>query len=355
MFFTANELQVNRRMQAHFSELVANREQFNKSQLALAALYGNSLSVDQRLAVNVSLTNDFWADVDRSIIQMRDATVGMEILTDLSSVQTILSVGKTAKLYTKVGEIAEDVSISMDGQAPYSFDHTEYDTDGDPIPVFSAGYGVNWRHAEGLRTVGYDLVQDSQEAKLKVYNETLVDYVLNGSDRAKVQTYSGQGLKTHRNTKKINLGAGGANINLTSASAADVLAFFTTGAFGQNARANRVVAYDVLWVSPEIAANIGQDYVVNGVVNGTLEDQIKKRGKVREIRETYALSGNEFLGYERRRDVVTPLVGMTTGITALPRPLPNSNFNFQILSALGIQVKADGAGRSGVVYGANLT
>lgn len=46
--------------------------------------------------------------------------------------------------------IADDVSISIDGQASYSFDNTEFGSDGDPIPVFTAGYGVNWRHAFGL-------------------------------------------------------------------------------------------------------------------------------------------------------------------------------------------------------------
>ncbi|WP_237769254.1 major capsid protein, partial [Enterobacter hormaechei] len=37
-----------------------------------------------------------------------------------------------------------------------------------------------------------------------------------------------------------------------------------------------------------------------------------------------------------------------------PRPLPNVNYNFQIMSAEGLQITADDQGLSGVVYGANL-
>ncbi len=107
----------------------------------------------------------------------------MEIVNDLIGVQTVLPVGKTAKLYNVVGDIADDVSVSIDGQAPFSFDHTDYASDGDPIPVFTAGYGVNWRHAAGLNSVGIDLVLDSQMAKMRKFNQKRVNYYLNGDSK----------------------------------------------------------------------------------------------------------------------------------------------------------------------------
>ena len=64
--------------------------------------------------------------------------------------------------------------------------------------------------------------------------------------------------------------------------------------------------------------------------------------------------GNEFIGYQRRQDVVSPLVGMATGVVPLPRKLPQSNYNFQIMGAMGLQVKRDDDGLSGVIYGADL-
>jgi hypothetical protein len=173
-------------------------------------------------------SRDFWAEIDNQVLQLRDQEVGMEIVNDLIGVQTVLPVGKTAKLYNVVGDIADDVSVSIDGQAPFSFDHTDYASDGDPIPVFTAGYGVNWRHAAGLNSVGIDLVLDSQMAKMRKFNQKRVNYYLNGDSKIQVQSYPAQGIKNHRNTKKINLGsgAGGANIDLTTSDMTALFAFF---------------------------------------------------------------------------------------------------------------------------------
>lgn len=357
MFFTKEYLAANRNMAGHWSELWANRGVFNTQNELMVNQYRHTLTPEM-LAANAvqGLSQTFWAEIDGQVVQQRDQETGMEIVNDLLSVQTVLPVGKTAKLYNVVGGIAEDVKITMDGQAPYSFDHTQYGTDGDPIPMFTAGYGVNWRHAVGLNTVGIDLVLDSQQAKLREFNKKIVSYMLDGSDNINVDgNKPGQGLRNHRNTKKIDLDAGGANIDLTTANAAALIGFFGQGAFGQMARANRVDAYDVLWVSPEVWSNLAQPYFVNGVISGNVMQAVLPFAPVREIRMTYALSGNEILGYQRRRDVVTPLVGATTGVTALPRPLPQSNFNFQIMAALGLQVLKDSDGRGGVVYAAELT
>lgn len=361
MFFTQHQITNNARVARHWDDLWMNRDIWATTQDQMVELHRNSLS-PEILALNAvgGAARDFWADIDAQIIQLRTEVIGMEILDDLLPVQTTLPVGKTAKLYNVVGDIADDVAISMDGQAPFSFDHTEYDSDGDPVPMFTAGYGVNWRHAEGLRTVGIDLVLDSQSAKLRKYNQKLVAYLLDGSSRISVDGKPGQGLRNHRNTVKLDLGAGGANIDLTTATAAQYLAFFGTGAFGQMTRNNRVTQYDTVWVSPEIWANLSQPYLIdvnggtNGLIGGSVMNAILPFAPVRQFRMTYALKGNEMLGYERRRDVVSPLVGMTTGVVPLPRPLPNVNYNFQIMGAMGVQVKKDGDGHAGVFYAADL-
>ncbi|MDX3997877.1 DUF6260 family protein [Pseudomonas aeruginosa] len=261
MFLTQQAIAAHPRLMGHFQELQANRNIWNNQNAAMITHHRGAMTPEM-LACNAlaGLGREFWAEVDAQIIQYRNQETGMEIVNDLLQVQTVLPIGKTAKLYNVVGDIADDVSVSIDGQAPYSFDHTEYNSDGDPIPVFTAGYGVNWRHAAGMNTVGIDLVLDSQAAKLRKFNKRIVAYTLDG------------------------------------------MRFIPA----------------------------------------------------RAVRQTFALSGNEFLGYQRQRDVVTPLVGMATGVVPLPRPLPQVNYNFQIMSAMGIQVKKDDEGLSGVIYGANL-
>lgn len=362
MFLTQNAIAAHPRLMGHFQELQANRNIWNTQNAAMLNAHRAAMTPEMLQANAIQgLSQTFWAEIDRQIIQYRDQETGMEIVNDLLGVQTVLPIGKTAKLYNVVGDIADDVSVSIDGQAPYSFDHTEYGSDGDPIPVFTAGYGVNWRHAAGLSTVGIDLVLDSQAAKLRKFNKALVSYVLDGDSKIQVESYPAQGLRNHRNTQKLNLGSGsgGANIDLTTATQEQLATFFTSGAFGQVARNNKVAAYDVLWVSPQIYANlmkpatatIGGAQLLSG---GSVLQLITQFIPARSIRQTFALSGNEFLAYERRQDVVTPLVGMATGVVPLPRPLPQVNYNFQIMAAMGLQVKRDDEGLSGVLYGANL-
>lgn len=362
MFFTPETLANNTRLRGHWNHLWANRNMWNAQNAAM--IEANRLHMTpEMLSTNAlaGLGRDFWAEIDRQIIQYRDQETGMEIVNDLMGVQSVLNIGKTAKLYNIAGDIADDVSISLDGQPPYSFDHTEYDSDGDPIPVFTAGYGVNWRHAEGLQTVGVDIVLDSQAAKLRKFNKRLVSYTLDGDASIRVQGYQAQGLRNHRNTVKVNLGsgAGGANIDLTTATQTQLAEFFTTGAFGQAARNNKVAAYDVLWVSPQIWANLNKPAtaVIGGgslLTGGSVLQLIMQYIPAASVRQTFALSGNEFVAYQRRQDVVTPLVGMATGVVPLPRTMPQHNFNFQIMAAMGLQIKRDGDGKSGVLYGANL-
>ena len=356
MYFEANAEKKYPHLTSHWNTMWANRTWFDKTDKAMMAAYNSAMP--SGMAVNAGgITRDYWAAMDNQIVELRNTGVGMEIVNDLLQVQTVVDIGKTAKFYNNVGNIAEDVTVSIDGQAPYSFDHVDYGQDADPIPVIQAGWGVNWRHFAGLRTEGIDIVLDSQRAKMRVYNDKLVSLTLDGASNISVQGFKSQGLRNHRNTKKINLttaGASGAAINLATATAAELIAFFQ-GPFATLLRANRVPELDVLWVSDEVGVNLGKVYVENGVTVGTVMDYLLRFIKVREIRSTYALVGNEALGYVRNRDVVTPLVGMATSIQALPRPMPETNYNFRAMGAMGIQVKADADGLGAVVYLANLT
>lgn len=355
MFYTRNSLAANAQgaahMQAHWNHLWAHR---NFSVNADNALMAQAVAAG--LMTNASgITKDYWQAFDTQVLEMRNQETGMEIVNDLLTVQTVLPIGKTVKFYNQSGNIADDVIISIDGQAPYSFDHTDFDGDADPIPIIQAGFGVNWRHFQGMQSIGIDLALESQRAKQREYNKKLVGLILDGADNINVEGYQSQGLRNHRNTKKINLGAGGggANIDLTTATAAQLIAFFQ-GPFASVLNTNFIDQLSILWVSPEIDANLSKIYVENGVTIGTVKDYLMKFIRVGEIRRTFAFSGNEFAGYVRDRDVITPLVGMPTGVMALPRPMPEMNYNFRIMGAMGLQVKVDGDGLGGVVYGAVL-
>ena len=347
MYFTKENLATNARMQGHWNELWAQRNIFNaKHDAMIAANKANMTS--EMLACNAvgGFAKEFWKEIDNQIIELNTEEIGIEIVNDLMGVQTVLPIGKTLKMYSVSGDINDEVVMSMDGQAPHGFDHTEYGSDGDPIPMFAAGYGVNWRLAQGLNTVGIDLALDSQRLKLKKFNKARVQFYLNGNENMVVDGHKAMGIKNHKNTQQLTM-----TTDLTTAQFDALIDFFTIGEFGVLARNNFVAKYDVMWVSPEIMANLTRPHIVNGAVVGSVLNTVMPFAPVGEIRQTFALKGNEIIAYQRRRDVITPLIGMTTGVVPVPRTMPTDNYNFKIMSAEGLQITCDMLGRSGVVYG----
>ncbi|HBD5291393.1 TPA: hypothetical protein KKL34_000644 [Escherichia coli] len=347
MYFTKENLATNARMQGHWSELWAQRNIFNAQHDAMIAANKANMT-SEMLACNAvgGFAKEFWKEIDNQIIELNTEEIGIEIVNDLMGVQTVLPIGKTLKMYSVSGDINDEVVMSMDGQAPHGFDHTEYGSDGDPIPMFAAGYGVNWRLAQGLNTVGIDLALDSQRLKLKKFNKARVQFYLNGNENIKVDGHEAMGIKNHKNTQQLTL-----TTNLTTATFDALIDFFTIGEFGVLARNNFVAKYDVMWVSPEIMANLARPHIVNGAVVGSVLNTVMPFAPVGEIRQTFALKGNEIIAYQRRRDVISPLIGMTTGVVPVPRTMPTDNYNFKIMSAEGLQITCDMLGRSGVVYG----
>lgn len=347
MYFTKENLATNARMQGHWSELWAQRNIFNAQHDAMIAANKANMTAEM-LACNAvgGFAKEFWKEIDNQIIELNTEEIGIEIVNDLMGVQTVLPIGKTLKMYSVSGDINDEVVMSMDGQAPHGFDHTEYGSDGDPIPMFTAGYGVNWRLAHGLNTVGIDLALDSQRLKLKKFNKRRVKFYLEGNENMVVDGHKAMGIKNHKNTQQLTL-----TTDLKAATFDELIDFFTIGEFGVMARNNFVAKYDVMWVSPDVMANLARPHIVNGAVVGSVLNTVMPFAPVGEIRQSFALTGNEIIAYQRRRDVISPLIGMTTGVVPVPRTMPTDNYNFKIMSAEGLQITCDMLGRSGVVYG----
>ncbi|HID2198424.1 TPA: major capsid protein [Escherichia coli] len=347
MYFTKENLATNARMQGHWNELWAQRNIFNAQHDAMIAANKANMT-SEMLACNAvgGFAKEFWKEIDNQIIELNTEEIGIEIVNDLMGVQTVLPIGKTLKMYSVSGDINDEVVMSMDGQAPHGFDHTEYGSDGDPIPMFAAGYGVNWRLAQGLNTVGIDLALDSQRLKLKKFNKARVKFYLEGNENMVVDGHKAMGIKNHKNTQQLTL-----TTDLKAATFDELIDFFTIGEFGVMARNNFVAKYDVMWVSPDVMANLARPHIVNGAVVGSVLNTVMPFAPVGEIRQSFALTGNEIIAYQRRRDVISPLIGMTTGVVPVPRTMPTDNYNFKIMSAEGLQITCDMLGRSGVVYG----
>lgn len=360
--FEKEKIATNANHASQFARTMGERRIGRHNQTLIVNQYGEYLNADelQRNAAD-QFGVKFWAEIDRRAIEVRDNDQGRELMTDLMTLATPLDVGKTIKTYAREGDIQDEVKISMDGQTPVTFDHVDSESEGDPVPIFQAGFGINWRHWKGLQSENIDLLADSQRAKMKVILSRMADYLLDGDAKIKVSGFAAQGIRNHRNTKKINLttaGAAGAPIDLTAAATSnDVILNFWNQTFALQLDANYVNGkLSVVWVSPEIMRRMTVPFsAADGFKSGTLLSAILEFGRVGEFKQTYKLSGNQFLGYMRDKDSISPLVGQAVSTTPIARLQPRDNYNFEIWSALGLQIKADANGRGSVFYAANLT
>lgn len=344
----------------HFRHEMALRREYNAQQARMADL-GQFDPIAQAVNAAGVYGPQAWLAIDQTAAEVATSTRGTEIYQDLQSLVTPLPLGKTVRVWNNVGTIHNEVMVSMDGQSPLSADQVSMSQDADPIPLFTARFGVNYRHELANRTEMVPLIQDSQRAKMDVYMAALAGYVANGSANISEAGFKGEGLKNHRNTEKLDLGTSGFNVDLTSANEAALMKFFTVDLSGV-LDDNNVQTID-LWVSKEVRANLSNDAGIVGI-DQTIEQRILKRNpRIASIQTAYnsdvpgfatGLTGNEILAYVKSKSFIEMLVGQSIQIVPVPRLELRANFNFDISSALGVQIKRRG-NNSGVFFGASLT
>ena len=358
LFFDKEKIASDRNIAAQFTgHTQAERRYAHHNQKLIVDQYGqvmDSEDLTKNAAENFGVK--FWAEIDRAALEVRDNEGGRGMLDDLLGIATSVNIGKTVKTYAKAGDIHEEVKISMDGQTPITFDHVDRTDDADPIPIMNCGFGINWRHWQGLMTENIDLLAESQAAKMKVFRNYLAKYIKDGDKSISVAGYAGQGIRNHRNTQKIDLTLIG--IDLTAAATTnDAIVNFWSQAFAIQLDANYLTGkIDIVWVSPEIMRRMSVPFSTSaGFKGGALIQYVIDFGRVKEFRVDYDLVGNEFIAYNRDRNVITPLVAQAMSTTPVPRLKPRDNYNFEIWAAMGLQIKADANGRSSVFYAKNFT
>lgn len=342
---------------AQFAIVQNQRKLAAGMQSQLVDQYGNLMDSETLVKNNATVfDNLWWADLDRRAIATRENDRGRELLTDLMKLAKPVDIGYTFKTYGLQGNIDSEVKISMDGQTPEVYDHVDTTQEGDPIPIFNTGFGINWRKWVGQRNANLNTVADSQALKLKDMLEAMCDYALDGSPKVVEKGFPGQGIRTHRNTRKIDLTVAGIDLTSGSTTNDDILDFWNQ-TFAIHLDANYVPGkIDVVWVSPEIDRRMKVPFSNSqGFKGGTLETYILQFGRVGEFRVTYKLKGNEFLAYNRDSDSIAPLVGQAVATVPVERRGPRDNFNFEIWGAMGFQITADANGRGSVFYAAKLT
>lgn len=331
---------------AWWGELSVEREHFHRTEEVHANLMkemlGNAAAI---------LPRDAWLDLDGITRRVMRNDEGQVYMADLMPLAKAVNIGKLVHL-NRVSSDAGTVVRSMSGQVPVPLDKVTYDYRGSPVPIFSTAYGREWREWNTLQSENFDALGDDQEAHTAKIRRDMALYALDGDSTIVVGGYAAYGIRTSPLSKSINLGAGagGANIDLTTATADQIDAFFS-GPFGAMLDANLITGKVNLYISPEIARAWDKAYsAAAGFKPGTIMEFVAKNRRINKIAVTYELTGNAFFGFVPNSDYIRPLVGMAVNTTAKTRQNPTDNYQFLIMGAMGIEIRADFNGKSGVFY-----
>lgn len=344
MRYFDEQLIANSRHHAEWWELQCiNREWFHQTEEHFATFH-NAASI---------LPRDAWLDLDgvtRTIMRNDEGSVYMN---DLMKLSKTVHIGKLAHLY-RVSSDAGSVVRSLSGQVPTPLDKVVYDYRGTPVPIFSTAYGREWREWNTLRSENFDALSDDQEAHTAKIKRNMAQYALTGDANIVVGGYQAYGIMNHPYSKPINLGSavGGANIDLTSnATTNDAIITFFSSYLGAILDANLVTQKVNVYVSPEIGRRLDQFYSTSGQFKeGTLMDYLAKNRRLGKIQVTYELTGNQFFAFVPSSEFIRPLIGMAVSTTPLTRLNPTDNYQFLIMGAMGLEIRADYTGKSGVFH-----
>lgn len=324
-----------------WGEVSANREWFHQTEDAFAGVL-NSAAV---------LPRDAWMELDSITRRVLRADEGQVWMADLMPLAKAVHIGKLVHL-NRVSSDAGSVVRSMSGQVPVGMDKVVYDYRGTPVPIFSTAYGREWREWNTLQSENFDALADDQEAHTAKIKRDQALYVLNGDANIVFQGYQAYGIKTHPLSKSINLGSavGGANIDLTTATADAIDAFFA-GPFGAMLDANLITGKVNLYISPEIARAWDKAYSASaGFKGGTIMEFVAKNRRINKIAVSFELSGNSFFGFVPSSEFIRPLIGMAVNTTAITRLNPTDNYQFLEMGAMGLEIRGDYNSKSGVFY-----
>jgi hypothetical protein len=334
-YFDTQLLANSRPHQQWWGEVCLERENFRVNEERLGQLMVNMGMLANSTAI---LPREAWMELDATTRAILRADEGRAWMDDLMPLAKPVHIGRLVHMTRTSSDTANPVNRSMSGQVPAAMDKTVYDYEGTPIPIFSTAYGREWREWNTFQSNNFDALVDDQENTTRKIQRDQAMYVLDG------------GIKNHPLTKLINLGtgAGGININLTTATADELDDFFTQD-FGAVLDANLVTQAVNIYISPEIARAWDKSYSgAAGMKDGTIMQYLEKNRRINKIKVSYELSGNEFFGFVPNSQFIRPLIGMAINTTAKARMNPTDNYQFLIMGALGLEIRGDYNGKSGV-------
>jgi hypothetical protein len=288
---------------------------------------------------------DLFREWDNQTIQQFRLDEGDNILNRLLPLSMSVNIGRTILEGARSSD-AGNFTQSMSGEEGSRFDNVDYDRQKTIIPIGQNGFKRNWREGVQLSLEDFNDAAIQQSEATRTHRQGVIGSFMDGHKNKdgqfiKEDGADWQGVRADSRVDQIDLGAGGLNVDLTSSatSGADIF-----NAFVEMARIravdNKVAASAVYFVSPTIMFNFVRDFSTT-FSGKSINNKLLEIVGIAGIEMSSVLVGNQVLSIPFNTNFIQPLVGMGVSTIALPRPTWNSPFAFEVVSAIGWNVKND--------------
>ena len=331
-----------RPMKAQFDEMWANRK-------------NNDPKFNQLVANAGRKPADLYLEWDNQTIPEFRLDEGDNILNPLMELSRSINIGRTVLGDTRASDAGVFVQ-SMSGEHGTVYDNVDYNTDRYIVPVSTNGFKRSWREGEQLSLEAFDDMTNQQREGVRTHRQGLIGSFMDGhkdQDGNFIQEdgVSWEGVRNDGRVDQIDLGAGGLNVDFTSPALAGPEFKAAWIALTQQRYINqRVTVPATFYVSNEIWFNMQRDYYDGNYANGKIIDILKTVAGVADIVNSSVLTGNQVLSIPMQTTYIQPIVGMAVSTIAVPRLKWNSPMEFEIVSAVGWQIKTDFGNRKAIQY-----
>lgn len=300
----------------------------------------------QHLGIQVygTLRRDEWKALDQAVQAAAHVRLGgIQDLIDNNLVYNLTNaMGTTVLEYHSIGE-AMEAEVSMDPQARSRKDRLNYETHYLPIPVIHSDFSISSRNLESSRRLGNPLDVDSVSEATRVVNDKL-EHMLFNVNETPFQFGGGYiySYLDHPNRNQYALGTAwsadtGANI------LADVLSMI------QMSIDARHYGPWMLYIPTAYQTVMGEDYTA-GYPKSIRQRLLEVEG-IKGVKVIDALPANNVALVEMLTQTVRLVQGMATQVVQWQVGSSLSPTEYKVLRIAVPQVRADQAGRSGIVHG----
>jgi hypothetical protein len=313
--------------------VLANRRQFNASQIAMAENHGQTL-----VGNALPLPKDVWGLWDREAVEVQRTT--LRVFNDLSSsVSMPMPIGKLVHHFQTVSDSGQ-VNVSLDGRSKGRTDQPVFAYHGTPLPIIDSPFSYGWRQVAAASTEGFQLDAAGRTNSMRKIAEKAESLMLNGDTDIVVGADPLYGLRNHprRNTRTTAQALNGATGAQWLATITETLKLLHDDNF--KSPATIYLNFDDWFYATSTEFTAGYPK--------TIAQRVLELGGLREVIDADSINPGEVIAVVKDRSVLQVLSGMPMTTRAQFRANPEDDYNFVTMAAVALEIRFDANQNCGV-------